>query len=538
MSGHGSARPRIGRSCRLVWLVAALTVLAGPLEDARGATAGHPSESVVYKNLVRATEVLERAVTAHGGPEWLDRDRDLRISVKGRFRLEGHYARPGAYRDYPFTGSRLYSAASGAVKSETVYESDQPIPSFVIVGPTNGLELEAGESQAKPVAEAQLADRLRAELELLPFEYLRQARAASSTLRLLPGPRGHEVVHYTLPGGGSRELFFDSKRHLLRRVEHIDHWELKGDRLQRRTFEEYKDHGGMLLPARTESHHEEESTRHEIVTELVKIELGGKVGFEELAVPEASRAGFESWVLEPMTAKPEDDLLPSHDLGQDVYVVNLPPSDSRALLVGFSGYSVVVEAGDRSALGERLLRTADHLLPGKPVRYVAMTHHHPLYANGLRPYAQRGVTILTTAGNLDYLRELVTRPYRIQPDEQQRRPRTPVFEIIEGTRILSDGKQRLELHEFDSSTHTDEYVLPYLTSHKLIVTGDLVYILRGDAPAPARPRERAVQRVVAERGLAVEQILQTWFLERSERLTPYALLEEKVRLAESQDAKP
>jgi hypothetical protein len=168
---------------------------------------------------------------------------------------------------------------------------------------------------------------------------------------------------------------------------------------------------------------------------------------------------------------------------------------------------------------------------------VALTHHHPLYACGLRPYVQRGVTILATPGDTAYYRDLTTRPYRIHPDLQQRSPREPKFVVINKTHIIKDGSQRLELHEFDYSTHTDEYVLPYLPSHKLIVTGDMVYLLRGAKPEPANPRERAIDRVVRERGLKVESIMQTWFLQESDNTVPYSALEEKVRLAEAKEAK-
>jgi glyoxylase-like metal-dependent hydrolase (beta-lactamase superfamily II) len=197
----------------------------------------------------------------------------------------------------------------------------------------------------------------------------------------------------------------------------------------------------------------------------------------------------------------------------------------------------MVEAGDYSEISARLLATADHLLPNKPVRYVAMSHHHPLYASGLRPYVQRGITVLATAGDVSYYRDLATRPYRIHPDEQQRKPREPKFEVIDKTRIIRDGKQRLVFHEFDYSTHTDEFVLTYLPSHKLIVTGDAVYILRDAKLRPASSRERAVHRLVKERKLDVQKIMQTWFLAESDHTVPYSVLEEKVRLAEEKDSK-
>src|SRR4029453_11446988 len=113
------------------------------------------------------------------------------------------------------------------------------------------------------------------------------------------------------------------------------------------------------------------------------------------------------WTLQRPTAENPDELLPSHDLGRGAYIIELPPSDARSLLVAFSDFAVIVEAGHYSEISARLLATANHLLPDKPVRYVAMTHHHPLYANGLRPYVQHGVTVLATAAGAPCFSNLV-----------------------------------------------------------------------------------------------------------------------------------
>jgi len=508
-------------------------VLALALHGSDVLASGEPQDSLAYKNAAKALQVLDRAIAAHGGPQLLDRSADLRVTFKGTLRRQGHYPRPWASRDTPIKLDWVYSAKLGALKSSLTEETEPPQLSVTIVGPTNGIELGGGKPE--PIPDGEVQAKSREEFEFLPQEFLRQARAGAAGLRLLASGDGFDVVHYTLPDGQNRALYIDSKTRLLARVERIDHWTMKGDRLEWRTFDEYADRDGIRVPARSEVHRENESTQYDITTEIVDWKPGAEVKADELTIPAAFRTGFETWALAAPPEPKGQDLLPFHDLGRGTFVIDLPPSDSRALLVGFADFSVVVEAGDRSELGARILRTARSVLPGKPVRYVAMTHHHPLYANALRPYVQQGVTVLATAGNVDYFRELTTRPYRIHPDEQQQDPKDPVIEVIHGTRIIQDKAQRLELHEFDYSSHTDEYVLPYLPSHKLIVTGDMVYILRGDKPGPANVRERAVNRVVAEKKLVVQSIMQTWFLERADMLTPYALLLDKIRLAEEKD---
>jgi hypothetical protein len=65
------------------------------------------------------------------------------------------------------------------------------------------------------------------------------------------------------------------------------------------------------------------------------------------------------------------------------------------------------------------------------------------------------------------------------------------------------------------------------------MTGDLVYTLRDAELRPANPRERAVHRLITERGLDVQSIMETWFLNRADHVVPYSVLEDMVRLTPS-----
>jgi glyoxylase-like metal-dependent hydrolase (beta-lactamase superfamily II) len=498
---------------------------------------GEPQESFLYQNFVRASEVLDRAVAAHGGDQLLDRTLDFRLSFTGTLINQGHFARPWATLEYPIEGTQVYSAELRATKSElTQYESGEKFSSFTIVGERNGLELRTGKTRPDSIPTGDLDTRLREELEILPQEYLRQARAGAASLRFLSDCEGYDVLTYTLDSSESRALYLDAKTHLLMRVERIGHWKHKGDRLEWRTYTDYVDRNGIQIPLHSEVHIEGSSYQYNVRTEITKTEFGTPVSTEDLSIPKVFRTGFEDWELQKPNLEDPNAPLPYHYLGNGVYVIELPKSEARSLLVAFSDFAVIVEAGDYSEISSQLLATADSLLPNQPVRYVAMTHHHPLYANGLRPYAQRGITILTTTGNVDYYHDLMTRPYRIHPDQQQRFPRKPAIEVIDKVRIIEDETQRLELYVFDYSTHTDEFVLPYLPSHKLIVTGDLVYILRDIELRPANPREQAIYRVINEQRLDVENIMQTWFLKSSDHEVPYSDLEEKIRLAEAKES--
>ncbi len=244
----------------------------------------------------------------------------------------------------------------------------------------------------------------RTEMEILPQEFLRQASAFSSTLSLLVTDGPHDVLSYVLPNGQRRVLIIGKHDHLLQRVESLQHLASKGDRLEWTEFSNYQQKDGRQFARTVRSHIEEETTQWDTDLELAW-QAGGPIQEEELRLEETYRAEFPEFAarifLPEVSEKPT-----TVNLGDGVYLIELEEVNSRSLLVEFADYSIVIESGGNSEMGQLVLQTAARLLPTKPVRYLAMSHHHRISASGIRPYVQAGITLLATEGNVDYLHDL------------------------------------------------------------------------------------------------------------------------------------
>ena len=59
----------------------------------------------------------------------------------------------------------------------------------------------------------------------------------------------------------------------------------------------------------------------------------------------------------------------------------------------------------------------------------------------------KGLSILTTPGNVEFLKKLAAAPKTRWPDALSRQPRAPMLETFSGKRVLSDGVQTLELRQ-------------------------------------------------------------------------------------------
>ena len=87
-------------------------------------------------------------------------------------------------------------------------------------------------------------------------------------------------------------------------------------------------------------------------------------------------------------------------LADGVFVIqNVAGQNQNTLAIAFKDYIVAVEAPGSSAGADEVIKRIKDAIPGKPIRYVAMTHHHGDHIGGLRSFIAEGATVVTTQSN-------------------------------------------------------------------------------------------------------------------------------------------
>lgn len=477
---------------------------------------GDPRGSVSFDALVAAQELLDRALHAHGGAAFVSGERRWRVGAAGNFDFQGHFARPWASSAYAVRSEVQHAPG---VELVTVGQGG-PFAHTAWLAAERGVWSTADRAVPLELSQEETAELREEDLMHLPWFHLARAVEHAGTLTEIPGPADHAALRVTLADGARWTLLLDRETHLLARAERLAHWPGKGDRLDWVAFQDYAPRHGIPVPAQVRWHREALTTQLQAQLNIESFELD-----QPIELNPSSALGELPALLPAPPASP----LTSHALGAGVFILDLPSVDGRVLLVDLGDHAAVIESGATSENGRAILATAAELLPDKPVRYLAMSHHHRISAQGLRPYVQQGVTLLATPGNVDYLRDLATRPYRIAPDAQQRAPREPVIQLIGTRHVLGTGQ--LELHTFATSGHTDEYVLSWIPALRLGVVGDLVGISHTPETQKAGARTQAMYDVIVERGLDVQAITQTWPLDERYARIPFDWIRATVERA-------
>jgi glyoxylase-like metal-dependent hydrolase (beta-lactamase superfamily II) len=433
------------------------------------ASAQHGNANILdaYK---RAREIVDAAVTAHGGREALEAARQLRVQMSGFevMRTQGLTADPphdriAISRDmhYDLRNGRLvaelWSGYPGGIKRGTLFITDSTTDYYV------NLVAREYDPANYPPAATQSGNTF-----YLPQLILLSALQSPATLRSLGEVRlTSGTVVAAVAGSFSNTPFtlgFDPHSKQLRALLSIANDPLHGDAPSEIEFTGYRSLGGVLLPTMRTTR-----TAGELVSELTYTSA-----FPNYTAP-------DSLVKPPAAytrAQAPPSLPPERKLAEGVWAVGDPGAAS--LVVAFRDYAVVVDAPSFAPadIVDRINRLTGNL----PIRYVIPTHHHNDHAGGVKHYVARGATILTTAGNVKYMERIAQARSTLSQDIPAFTREQVRVETFSGSRTFSDGTRTLEIHDI-GGPHAKEMLIAWLPQEGIVFQGDLI-----DTPSSGQVR--------------------------------------------------
>ena len=474
-----------------VLLVLSISLGMGQRMNARTASSA--------QNQARAMRVLEAGIAALGGMEAIREAQDASVKVSGFSYARNQSVGVNPPYDKMTRDENLYIDLGNR---KYIIETRDPLPGGFVFG---GKQVIVGNQgffvnpRDKTIGPLNLANFNNIGIvRRLPHLFLRTAyENAPSTVRWVGREfyegRPHEVISFASSNGILWTLFFDSRTHLLTKYEQMVSDNVMGDAIQETIFPGYRTAGKLKVPTGR-------ITRRagDLIEEVkyLDVQFNTRPADSAFAKPE----GFDE--LPAPTPAPTKET----KLADGVYLFE---SGSNSLVVEFNDHVMVIEpyAGGRGP--KPTIDKARQMFPGKPIKYVVVTHHHDDHSGGLRSYIAEGITVVTTPANQRYFETMAASNFTINRDDQTKNKRKPVFEFVRnGKRVFTDGRQTVEIIDIGPSPHANEMLIAYLPKEKLAFQGDLVNLPAGGKYMPTTVIETTVHFFdsIKRLGLDVDRI--------------------------------
>ena len=446
-----------------LFLVAALLVQATAIANAQQQTAAQRS----YQ---QARRVLDDAIEAHGGVEAMRAIKDFTLKEKGK--LHARFQSPGA--EPPFAVGSSEETLIVDTERNFVFDDLRTANAgfnnwnVTVIKGAEGHNFDMWSKTMTPIANPSV-NNFRGQMRRLPPFVLLEALDRAATLRWLGeeeiGGRKQKVISVIRPDNQQLSLAFDAQTNLLTRYGFLYADPLTGDSEIAQSYSNYRTVGKLKLPGARVLYNsggvvqEAEYTDIQINTRPAESVFQGPDGFAKLEAPPATPPP-------PAVSK----------IADDIYLLQgLAGGTHNVLFVAFNDHVLVLEAPEQIFYGSnsvQALAKIKETVPGKPIKYLVLTHHHSDHAGGFREYVAEGATIVTTAGNKSWIEKAAMVQSSLLPRLSLQNKLK--IETIEKKRVFQDDKHVVELYDIGPNPHANEILVAYFPKEKILFQADLL----------------------------------------------------------------
>jgi glyoxylase-like metal-dependent hydrolase (beta-lactamase superfamily II) len=144
----------------------------------------------------------------------------------------------------------------------------------------------------------------------------------------------------------------------------------------------------------------------------------------------------------------------------------------NSVLVEFTDHLMLIEAPQNDVRTLAVIAKVRELRPGKPLKFVANSHHHFDHSGGIRAAVSEDLTVITHKSNADFYRDMIGRAHTMAPDALSKNPKPLKLETVDDSMVIKDDKMTVQLYHIAGNPHADTLLMAYFPKERILVEAD------------------------------------------------------------------
>ena len=441
-----------------------------------------------------ANDLIKQAIAAQGGADALRALKGLAIKGEARFwepeQSEKAGGEPRFLGDATFT--MTWDLEKGMARTEWDRDQKYPDPPVKLkytetVLPTFGYVTD--EKGSRAMSGIRAAAHLRELKRASPWLLVKAMGTPKSAAAVGDQKLGKQSLPaVSLNDDGTKfTILFDSKTHLPAAIRTRDDDNIHGDSDYDLVLGDWKAVGGVKIA-------------HSLSYQLNGVEVA-KLTYQELsanpviaadvfAAPDAVKSAAKApptsnvpyqWVLRRLflTRFVDSDLI-LYLPGGGLKLVELAPNvqhvqggSANNLIVAMKDHLVVIDAPYGELQSRWVIDAAKAKYPGKPIKYLVLTHHHMDHTGGTRTYIAEGAEVIVPSPDKAHFEKVARAPHTVVPDELQKKPRPAEIVEVKDQMTLKDDVGEIRLYNIPNP-HAEGMIIAHVVKDNIVWVTDLV----------------------------------------------------------------
>jgi len=468
------------------------------------ATSVSAQQTASQRSYQQARRVLDDGVQAMGGLEALRSVKDFTLKEKGK--VYARYQSPTPQLPYTVGTSEetLTVDNDRGLLFDDAKAANGGFNNWVttIINGSEGHTLDMWSRTDTPIVNPSI-NNFRGLIRRMPVFVLLEALDRAATLRYVGedslGGKKQKVISVIRPDNQLLSLFFDAKSNLLSRYEYLYADPMAGDSVIAQSYPAYRAVGKVKVPTGRSLYNSGGVIQE---TEYTDVQINTHPAESLFVVPQ----GLEKLAAAPATPPPPAVV----KVADDVYVLNgLNGGTHNVMFIAFNDYVLVIEAPEQIIYGSasvQALAKIKETVPGKPIKYLVLTHHHSDHAGGFREYVAEGATVVTTPGNKAFLEQVARIDSSLLPKASASKHALVIETIENKKRVFQDDKHRVEFYDIGPNPHATEILVAYLPKEKILFQADMLNPAANGSIPIAQDVTLSFNESLQKLGLDIEKI--------------------------------
>jgi hypothetical protein len=154
------------------------------------------------------------------------------------------------------------------------------------------------------------------------------------------------------------------------------------------------------------------------------------------------------------------------------HVLQVMGGTANNLVVEMKDGLVIFDAPCCAEQSRAVIAAAKAKFPGKPIKYVVLTHHHMDHTGGTRAFIAEGATVIVPDTARDYFAANFARPHTVVADAQEKAAKPLRVEGVADTMTLKDDTIEIRLHKI-ANPHVDGMLIGHVVQANVVWVTDI-----------------------------------------------------------------